>query len=155
MARTVARDPRFVRAVATADPAALRAQIVRFFQQPQLHVVRIRATTDRRTPDQRRRRPVRARPDHAPSACHGRAIGRVTLSVQDDTGYIKLLHRFTGAQVVLRGPAGLVPGSTVRPRSPLPARGTLTYRGRTYGVKTFDATAFPTGTLAISVLVPN
>jgi hypothetical protein len=40
---TVANDPRFIRAVADSDPAALRAQIVRFFQDPHLHVVRIRA----------------------------------------------------------------------------------------------------------------
>ena len=43
--RHVARDPRFVRAVAIRDPVALRAQIVRFFRDPHLHVVRIRATT--------------------------------------------------------------------------------------------------------------
>ncbi len=40
----VGNDPRFARAVAADDPTALRAQIVRFFRDPRLHVVRIRAT---------------------------------------------------------------------------------------------------------------
>ena len=155
MTRTVARDPRFVHAVATADPAALRAQIVRFFQQPRLHVVRIRATTRTGRLINDVGGPYVLAPTSATVRSHGRAVGRVTLSVQDDAGYIKLLHRFTGAEVVLRTAAGPVPGSTIRLRRALPAHSTLTYRGRTYGVKTFNATAFPSGVLAISVLVSH
>ena len=153
VARLVARDPRFAHAVATADPAALRAQIVRFFQQPRLHVVRIRATTRAGRLINDVGGPYVLAPTSTTVQLHGRAIGRVTLSVQDDAGYIKLLHRFTGAEVILRSALGQVPGSTLPLRRALPTRGTISYRGRTYGVQTLHEKAFPSGPLAISVLV--
>lgn len=53
-------------------------------------------------------------PASAPVRSRGHVVGRVTLSIQDDTGYIKLTHRFTGAAVVLRTLAGEVPGSRLR-----------------------------------------
>ena len=42
-------------------------------------------------------------PASGPVILRGRVVGRVTLSIQDDAGYIKLLHRFTGATVALTG----------------------------------------------------
>jgi hypothetical protein len=47
---------------------------------------------------------------------NGRVIGRVTPSSEDDAGYIQLMRRFTGADVLLRTPAGPVPASTLSPR---------------------------------------
>jgi hypothetical protein len=66
----------------------------------------------------------------------------VTLSIQDDTGYIKLLERFTGARVVLRTRAGVVPGSA----RTAPARSS---------VEAFAARAFPDGPLRVTLLVPD
>jgi hypothetical protein len=150
----VAHDPRLVRAVATDDPAALRAQIIRFFRDPSLHVVRIRAVTaggalvnDVGGPD------VLA-PVSAPVRAHGAVVGTVTLSVQDETGYIKLIRRFTGAQAVLRTPSGPVPGSVVTPApQPLPGAGTVDISGGTYVISSFAATAFPANPLRISLLI--
>ena len=52
-------------------------------------------------------------------------------------------------------PLGKVPGSTLQPGpARIPAHGTLTYRGRRYLANSFDATAFPSGKLRISLLVP-
>jgi hypothetical protein len=85
----------------------------------------------------------------------GRPIGRVTLSIQDDTGYIKLMQRFTGADLLLRTPAGPVPGSTLSPGPRhLPTQGALTYVGRRYQATALAAHAFPSGPLAVSLLVP-
>ena len=98
----VGRDARFARAVAGDDPAALRAQIVRFFRDPRLHVVRIRATRHGRLVNDVGGPDVLA-PASGPVILHGRVVGRVTLSIQDDAGYLKLLHRFTGATVALTG----------------------------------------------------
>lgn len=116
--RLVARDPRFVHAVAARDPGALRAQIVRFFQDPQLHVVRIRATDPHGRVINDVGGPYVLAPASAPVHEHRRRIGTVTLSVQDDAGYIKLLHRFTGAGVVLRSATGVVPGSAANSGEP-------------------------------------
>ena len=89
---------------------------------------------------------------HSPD---GTTAARFSLAVQDDTGYIKLMHRFTGAAVQLVSPLGKVPGSTLEPGPRrIPAAGALSYRGRRYLANSFDATAFPSGKLRISLLVP-
>jgi hypothetical protein len=153
--RHVATDARFARAIATDDPVALRAAIIRFFRTRSLHVVRVRATTaagrlvgDVGGPF------VLCPASRTVRDAHGRAIGTVTLSVQDDTGYIKLMRRFTGAAVVLRTAAGTVPGSTLMPGpAAIPPRGTLTWRGRTFDTYTFTTGAFPSGPLHVALLL--
>jgi hypothetical protein len=69
------------------------------------------------------------------------------LSVQDDTGYIKLIHRFTGADVVLHLNGRIVPGSNRFPGPPF-------VPGLTKGAYGFTAPAFPSGRLEVSLLVP-
>jgi hypothetical protein len=138
--RYVARDRRFVAAVAHDDPVALRAAIVRFFRTRFLHVVRIRATTaDGRLVGDVGGPFVLAPASRAVSEPNGRVVGRVTLSVQDDTGYMKLVRRFTGAGVVMRTATGEVPGS-----SPAATPGF-----------SFAATAFPRGALHVALVSPG
>ena len=153
--RIVARDPRFIHAVATDDPGALRAQIVRFFQDPRLHVVRIRATMASGRLINDVGGPYVLAPATRAVRAHGRTIGRVTLSIQDDAGYIQLVHRFTGAEVILCTAAGMVPGATLPLRCALPTRGTVTVSGRSYRVQSFAARRFPSGPLAVHLLVPT
>jgi hypothetical protein len=153
--RVVAGDRGFTRAVATDDPAALRAAIVRFFRNPTLHVVRIRAVTAGGELVNDVGGPYVLAPASAPVRANGRLIGRVTLSIQDDTGYIKLMHRFTGAEVILRTPAGQVPGSSLAPGpSTVPSQGAVGYAGRAYQAFSFAAQAFPSGPLRVSLLSP-
>jgi len=142
--RHVATDRGFQRAVAARDPVALRAAIIRFFRQRSLHVVRIRAFArgGRLIGDvggpyvlAPAQRTVRAR--------DGRVLGKVVLSVQDDAGYLKLLHRFTGAGVVLRGAAGPIPGAV-----PLRGVGAVRRVHLTVG-------AFPTGDLGVTLETPT
>jgi hypothetical protein len=142
----VAGDPRFVRAVAADDPAALRREIIRFFRNSTLHVVRIRAVTANGRLVGDVGGPYVLAPASAPLRLHGRVIGRVTLSIQDDTG----------TEVLLGTPAGQVAGSTLSPGpATVPARGSVTYRGRAYQAFSFPARAFPSGPLRISLLVPT
>jgi hypothetical protein len=148
----VAHDPRFIHAVASDDSAALRAQIVRFFEEPSLHVVRIRAVTAGGALVNDVGGPYVLAPASAPVREHGAVVGTVTLSIQDDTGYIKLMRRFTGARAILRTPAGQVPGSALAP-GPLPDRGTVAVAGHTYAVASFAAAAFPADPLRISLLI--
>jgi len=154
VARLVGSDPRFAAAVAAADPVALRAQIVRFFRDPSLHVVRIRATGARGALVGDVGGPNVLAPASAPVILHGRTVGRVTLSVQDDAGYIKLVHRFTGAAVVLRAGAATVPGSLARAPRALPASGRVRVRGKRYQVVSFAIARFPVGALRVWVLKP-
>jgi hypothetical protein len=134
--RHVATDPRFVAAVAHDDRVALRATIVRFFRTHSLHVVRIRATTAAGRLVGDVGGPFVLAPATTTVIEHGRVIGHVTLSVQDDTGYMKLVRRFTGAAVLMRTATGVVPGSAAATVAP---------------AYTFTATAFPQGDLGIAL----
>jgi hypothetical protein len=131
----VARDPRFARAVAARDPAALKTQVDRLFADPHLHLVRIRATDTAGRLIGDVGGPYVLAPASAAVRLRGRRVGTVTLSIQDDTGYIKLMRRFTGASVELYTASGVVPGST-------PLHG---------AVFSFTATAFPSGPLQVSL----
>jgi len=155
-ARSVAARPDVRRAIAADDPAALRAAIVRIFGIRALHVVRVRGTNASGALVNDVGGPYVLAPIAAevrgPS---GQRAGAVLLSVQDDLGYIKLAHRFTGADVVLRGATGVIPGSTLSPGgAALPDHGTVTLGGRAYRVRSFAARAFPDGPLRISLLLP-
>jgi hypothetical protein len=137
--RYMADDRRFVAAVAGDDPVALRAAIVRFFRTPSLHVVRVRATTaDGRLVGDVGGPFVLAPASTVVREPDGRVVGRVTLSVQDDTGYMKLIRRFTGFGVVMRTASGEVPGSSPAGAGP-----------PTFG---FTATAFPDGVLDVALV---
>lgn len=93
---------------------------------------------------------------------HGRTVGRYVMSVQDDVGYVKIETRFIGAPLVLRvGPKngtgaknvpveGLVTPGPAR----IPEHGPVTYKHVIYQAYSFKASAFPSGPLRISVLVP-
>jgi hypothetical protein len=85
----------------------------------------------------------------------GRSIGRFLMSVQDDTGYVKLETKEVGYPLVLRvGKSGLpVPGQAQRAPAVIPEHGPVSYRGSRYQSFSFAAQAFPAGALLISLLV--
>lgn len=154
--RHIAHDPAFRRATAADDlPAIRHAIIFDFFRDHSLHIVRVRVLRGRRViydlGGPYALQPVTGTvlsPD-------GRTSATFATAVQDDTGYIKLMHRFTGADVQLRSPLGKVPGSTLAPGpDAIPDHGPVTYAGRRYLADSFDGTAFPSGTLRVSLLVP-
>jgi hypothetical protein len=152
--RYAAADPAFRRAAASGDPVALRAAVVGFFRNHRFHIVRVRLTKGARVVYDLGGPYVLAPASRGVAGPDGRPAGRFTLAVQDDTGYIKLMHRFTGAAVQLRTPAGQVPGSTLAPGpAVLPAHAAVRYHGATYGVDSFTAVTFPSGPLQISLLV--
>jgi hypothetical protein len=86
----------------------------------------------------------------------GRVVGRYLLSVQDDLGYVKLATRFIGAPIVLRTGSRTVPVEGVLAPAPasIPDHGPISYRNATYEAFSFNASAFPSGPLRISLLVP-
>jgi hypothetical protein len=87
---------------------------------------------------------------------HGRVVGRYLLSVQDDLGYVKIETHFIGAPLVLRAGVKAVPveGLLVPGPAVIPEHGPVTYRHVIYQAYSFNASAFPSGPLRISVLVP-
>lgn len=154
--RHVANDPAFRAATAANDPVAIRHAIIfDFFRDHSIHVVRVRVTRGGKLIYDLGG-PYALQPASATvTSPDGRTRATFSLAVQDDTGYIKLMHRFTGAAVQLVSPLGKVPGSTLEPGpGVIPDHGPVTYRGRRYLADSFDGTAFPSGVLRVSLLVP-
>lgn len=152
--RRMEASARFRRAVAASDASATRSAIEGFFRLHQFHIVRARVF--------RRGRllvdlggpyvlaPARAVLMRDRS---GRPSASFLVAVQDDTGYAKLAQVFTGADVVMRmGSRIAVSTITPAPVQPLPTRGPVVVAGRRYRVYTFSATAFPSGSVNISLL---
>jgi hypothetical protein len=87
---------------------------------------------------------------------HGKEVGHFVFSVQDDLGYVKLETRFIGAPLVLRTESGQVPIEGLLTPGPasIPDRGAVSYKGASYEAYSFDAAAYPSGRLRISLLLP-
>lgn len=149
--RQMERTPSFVSAVAARDVAATQAAIVGFFKA-HIHVVRVRVTvghallTDVGGP-------FALAPVHGTLRSGGRVIGAFTTAIQDDAGYLKLAHLFTGADVLMRTGARQVMGTLSPGPASVPNRGEVSYGGRTYQAYSFTGEAFPSGPLRLSLLI--
>jgi hypothetical protein len=140
--------------VAAGDPVALRAAIVGLFRDNRFHIVRVRAWRGTHLIGDVGGPYVLSPATGTIVGAGGAVAGRFMLAVQDDTGFIKLVHRFTGAGVLLHTSTGSVPGSTLSP-GPAFVSGlsTVSYRGVAYRSYGFVGTAFPSGRLEVRLLV--
>jgi hypothetical protein len=87
---------------------------------------------------------------------HGRVVGTYLLSVQDDLGFVGLERRLVGVPLILHVGAMRVPlqGTTRTGSVAIPDRGAVVIRGAHFQAYSFDAKAFPTGVVRISLLLP-
>ncbi|HEY4450147.1 MAG TPA: hypothetical protein VGN13_00970 [Solirubrobacteraceae bacterium] len=88
---------------------------------------------------------------------HGRLVGRYLLSVQDDLGVVGLVKRLIGVPLTLRMGGVHVPleGTVNSGAVAIPDRGAVTVHGHRLQAYSFDAKAFPTGVVRISLLLPR
>jgi hypothetical protein len=142
----------FKHAVAQESAPAARGAIVGFFRE-HIHVVRVRVTVRGRVLVDVGGPYVLA-PVHGTLRSRGRAIGDFEMAIQDDAGYLKLAHLFTGAEVLMRAGGRQVMGTLSPGPASVPGRGSVTYGGRSYQAYSFTGQAFPSGPLRISLLVP-
>jgi len=86
---------------------------------------------------------------------HGRIVGTYLLSVQDDLGFVGLERRLVGVPLILHVGAMRVPlqGTTRTGSVVIPDRGAVVIRGAHFQAYSFDAKAFPTGLVRISLLL--
>jgi len=154
--RHIEADAGFQRAVAARDVAATRAAIVGFFAA-HIHVVRVRVSVPAPGGAQRfffdLGGPYVLAPVHGTLRSAGKLVGRFSFAIQDDAGYMKLAHRFTGADVLMRTGHKQVMGTLSPGPASIPDRGAVSYRGRDYSAYSFTGQAFPSGPLRISLLV--
>jgi hypothetical protein len=87
-------------------------------------------------------------------ALHGRRVGTLLVSIQDVTGFVKLVRRRTGAEVVVRGGSGQVRASlSAAVRAQLPPAGGARIGGRDYLVRSFGESGWGGEPLAVWVLL--
>jgi hypothetical protein len=83
----------------------------------------------------------------------GASLGTLQVTIQDVIGFIRLVHKFTGATVVVHGAAGEAKSSLAAALGVrLPASGCVGLAGRTFVVRSFAQSAFGGERLTISVL---
>jgi hypothetical protein len=86
----------------------------------------------------------------------GADLGHVQVSIQDVIGFVKLVRRETGTEVVVRGQRGRVAASlSGAAHIPLPASGKVTVGGRTYLARSFEEVDFVGKPLTVWILDPG
>jgi hypothetical protein len=143
----------FQEAVASDNPVATRAAIVKFFEGT-LHVVRVRATLGEKLVADVGGPHVLAPIRGDVRGAHGKVVGHFLLSVQDDLGYVILAQRFAGAQTFLYENKQLLLGSASPAPPSIPKHGEILFDGVGYYTYSFKAEAFPKGPLEVSLLIP-
>jgi hypothetical protein len=145
--KRIARDRALLAALVGHHPAALRAAALRQLFNPGKHVVRLSVARGARTLTD-----VGGAFVVAPARLEVRG-DVIEASMQDVVGYVKLVHRLTGEQVVVRGVPGHVESSLAgAAHASLPAAGDATIAGRTYVVRSFHETGFDGEPLSVWVL---
>jgi hypothetical protein len=148
----VQHDPALLRAVAAGDRRSTHAASEALLHH---HLVRLRVSAADGTLLDDNGGPFVLAPVRAPLRLGARRIGSIVVSIQDDEGYKRLVDRLVGLKVLMyMDPARLVKNSLGPSPGTVPAEGSYSYRGHSYRVFTVDAEAFPSGRLAIRVLVP-
>jgi hypothetical protein len=141
-------------AVESGDRAAIDTA-VHSLVYSHTHIVRLRVSRDGELLDDEGG-PYILAPVTGTLRSHGRTIGSFAFSVQDDLGYVKLETRFLGAPVILRTEAGQVPIEGLLSPGPasIPDLGPVSYHGASYEAYSFNATAYPSGRVRVSLLLP-
>jgi len=146
--RRIARDPALLAALRSGDPTALRTAALRQLFNPGKHVVRLGILREGRPLTD-----VGGAFVVAPARLALRGGATLEASMQDVVGYVKLVHRLTGAQVVVRGAPGHVESSLpAAARRSLPAAGDATIAGRTYVVRSFHEPGYAAERLDVWIL---
>jgi len=151
--RHIERSSAFQRAVAARDAGAVRAAIVGFFGE-HIHVVRVRVTIDGKLLEDLGGPYVLA-PVRGTVRSGGRVVGQFAMAIQDDAGYLRLAHLFTGAEILMRTGGRQVMGTLSPGPATVPARGPVSYGGRAYEAYSFTGEAFPSGPLRLSLLLAS
>jgi hypothetical protein len=142
-------------AVASGDPAMVRAATHEIVYTPVWHIVRLRVLSSSGQLLADVGGPYVLAPVTGQISYQGKVVGSFVMSVQDDLGYKKLVNHIAGVPIeeYLHGKPLI--GTFKQPPSSPPASGPLTFQGIHYEVDSYRLGAFPMGGLQIAVLVPS
>jgi hypothetical protein len=150
----IERDGPLRAAVESGDRAAIKAAVTTLVYS-HTHIVRLRVSRGSELLSDVGG-PYILAPVTGTLRSHGRTIGHFVFSVQDDLGYVKLVTRFIGAPMILRTDSGQVPVAGLLSPGPasIPDRGPVEYRHTSFEAFSFNASAYPSGRLRVSLLLP-
>jgi hypothetical protein len=148
--RRVQGNQPLLHAVAQHQAKATRAAIGALLHQ---HIVRLRVSAGKRLLADVGGPYVLA-PVTAPLRLGGRQIGSFVMSIQDDEGYKRLANRLAGLDVLMYMGSRLVKSTLGPSPGTIPTSGSVSYGGKSFRAYTFNARAFPSGPLRITVLIP-
>ena len=152
----VGNDPALLRALQSSDPNAMRAYIARQFPGVwyHWHISRLRIVQGGRVVVEVGVPFVVAPSQMTLRGAGGRPIGMLQTSIQDEIGFVRLMHRVYGVDVVVRGQrAGDVRSSVpAAARAQLPPSGPVTIAGRRYQVRSFQETAWNNEPVTVWIL---
>jgi hypothetical protein len=84
----------------------------------------------------------------------GSALGQLRITIQDVLGFVKLVHKFTHAELLVRGRRGAVVTSLpALSQISLPASGCVTAGGKSYLIRSFGQRSFTGDPVTVWVLV--
>jgi hypothetical protein len=149
--QTIEADRVLANAVATGDLAVVRSEVLALVFNHE-HIVRLRVLRDGQVLDDLGGQFVLA-PVSGPLKLDGQIVGTFVMSVQDDSGYEKLVQRLVGGDTVMTYQGMTVLSSLPVGTAPLPAGGTVTLGGVAYLVASFEVARFPQGELDVSLLI--
>jgi hypothetical protein len=149
----ISKIPGLLDGLTTGDLAEARYAM---HHQPIRHAVAVRVTKDGRTLIDVGLRFVVGGRIHALHNQNGRYLGQIEISIQDVVGFIKLVHRLTGCEVVVEGSTGQAMSSLdAAVGTPLPGSGPVDVAGRDYTVTSFRERGFAGEPLLVSLLDPT
>ncbi len=149
----ISRIPGLLDGLTTRNYALARSAM---HHQPIRHAVGVRVTRGGRTLIDVSLRFVVAGRIRALRDGKGRYLGRIEISIQDVIGLVRLIHRLTGADVVVQGSTGQVKSSLSGISGvSLPDRGPVIIGGRAYTVSSFSEIGYAGEPLRIWILDAN
>jgi hypothetical protein len=141
--RRISKDRRLLAALESGDAVALRAQALRQLFNPGKHVVRLRVVRGSRVLVDVGGAFVVSPAQKLLRSAAGAPLGTLQASMQDLIGYVKLVHRFTGVGVVVRGTGGHVEALPAGlAHTALPTSGKASVGGRSKLVRSFAERGF-------------
>jgi hypothetical protein len=148
--RRIAADRRLIHALGIGDLPAVRKETER---QLVLHVVRIRIVNGIETlVDANPTSFAVAGSARALRSRSGKFLGKLEVSIQDVVGFIKLVHKYVGGEVVVRGQRGQARTSLASVPNALPRSACARIAGVRYVVRAFSEKSFSGEPLTIYVL---
>jgi hypothetical protein len=152
----VGRDQTLLRDLQSGNLSATRAYVQRQFPAVwyHWHVARMRIVQGSRVVVETGVPFVVAPVQMTLRGAGGRALGTLQVSIQDEIGFVRLIHRHHPVDVVVRGQgAGHVRSSLpAAAQVKLPSTGSVTIAGRRYQVSSFRETAWGNEPVTVSIL---